>query len=108
MLGMLVTLVRPGMTGYHASHTRLTTVTAVELEIDEHSKVPAYQQLADQLRQGITSGEYGPRQAIPSLKQLQQRTGLAMGTIQHAIQVLEDEGLVYTVSGRGTFVSPKE
>ena len=29
----------------------------------------------------------------------------AQGTVQHAIKVLEGEGLVYTVSGRGTFVS---
>lgn len=81
-------------------------MTTVEFEIDEHSKIPAYQQLADQLRQGIASGEYLPRAPIPSLKQLQQTTGLAIGTIQHAIRILEEDGLVYTVSGRGTFVSP--
>lgn len=82
-------------------------MTAVEFEIDIHGKTPAYLQLAERLREAIEAGVYGPRQAIPSLKQLQGETGLAMGTIQHAIQVLEDEGLVYTVSGRGTFVSPQ-
>ena len=30
-----------------------------------------------------------------------------MATVQHAIRVLVDEGLVYSVSGRGTFVSPR-
>jgi DNA-binding GntR family transcriptional regulator len=79
----------------------------VELEIDIHGKTPSYRQLADQLREAIEAGEYGPREAIPSLKQLTQRTGLAQGTVQHAIRILEDEGLVYTVSGRGTFVSPR-
>ena len=77
-------------------------------EIDPHAKTPAYLQLAERIRAAIASGQYGPREAIPSLKQLVGETGLAMGTVQRAIQLLEDEGLVYTVSGRGTFVSPKE
>lgn len=78
----------------------------MELHIDPHGKTPAYLQLAGQIRQAIHAGEYQPRDAIPSLKQLIGQTGLAQGTVQHAIQVLEDEGLVYTVSGRGTFVTP--
>ena len=78
----------------------------MRFEIDQHSKTPSYLQLAGKLRDAITAGEYGPREAIPSLKQLQQESTLAMGTVQRAIQVLEDEGLVYTVPGRGTFVSP--
>lgn len=82
-------------------------MTAVELEIDPHSKTPAYRQLADQIRAAIEAGEFEARQRIASLNQLQQQTGLARGTIEHAIKVLEAEGWVYTVSGRGTFVSPR-
>jgi GntR family transcriptional regulator len=78
----------------------------MELDIDTHGKVPAYQQLAAQIRKAIAEGEYEPRQVIPSLTQLVGQTGLAVGTVQRAIKLLEDEGLVYTVSGRGTFVSP--
>lgn len=80
----------------------------MRFDIDVHGKTPAYQQLAGRIRDAITAGEYAPRQAIPSLKQLQGETGLAMGTIQRAIQLLEDEALVYTVVGRGTFVAPKQ
>jgi DNA-binding GntR family transcriptional regulator len=79
----------------------------VEFEIDFRSQVPSYRQLADKIRAAITAGEYGPDDAIPSLRTLQQETGLAMATVQHAIAVLVDEGLVYSVSGRGTFVSPR-
>ena len=82
-------------------------MTLVEFEIDQHSKTPAYRQLADRLRAAIEAGEYGPREPIPSLTQLHQESTLAKGTIQQAISVLIDEGLVYTVSGRGTFVSPR-
>jgi GntR family transcriptional regulator len=76
----------------------------VEFDIDFRSQVPSYRQLADKIRAAIAAGEYGPDDAIPSLRTLQQETGLAMATVQHAIRVLADEGLVYAISGRGTFV----
>lgn len=68
------------------------------------SGVPSYRQLADRLRAAIAAGEYPKDTAIPSLRTLQQETGLAMATVQHAIRVLEEEGLVVRVSGRGNFV----
>jgi len=77
----------------------------VEIEINIRSKVPSYRQLADAIAAAIASGEYAPDDPIPSLRQLQQQSGLSMATIQHAIRVLVDEGLVYAVSGRGTFVA---
>lgn len=68
------------------------------------SGVPSYRQLADRLRTAIAAGEYPAASAIPSLTTLMQETGLARATVQHAVRVLEDEGLVVRVSGRGTFV----
>lgn len=77
------------------------------VEIDTHSGVPSYVQLADILRRMIESGEIGPRMPLPSLTTLKQETGLATGTIRQAIKVLTDEGTAYTVPGRGTFASPR-
>jgi GntR family transcriptional regulator len=79
----------------------------VEIDIDMRSQVPSYRQLADQIRGSIASGEYGPDDAIPSLRELQQRSGLALATVQHAIRVLVDDGLVVSVPGRGTFVKAR-
>jgi GntR family transcriptional regulator len=76
----------------------------VEISIDMRSQVPSYRQLADKIAAAIESGEYGPDEAIPSLRDLQQQSGLAMATVQHAIRVLAERGLVVSVSGRGTFV----
>lgn len=76
------------------------------MEIDIHAPEPSYLQLAALLRARITSGELGPRDPLPSIKTLTQETGLAVGTVRKAIGVLVDEGLAYTVSGRGTFVRP--
>ena len=58
----------------------------VEFEIDLRAKTPSYRQLADQLRAAILAGEYAPDDAIPSLKQLVQQTGLAQGPVEIQFQ----------------------
>jgi len=88
-----------------------STVTLISMGryvIDTHAPEPSYQQLAAQLRARIQSGEIGPRQALPSITYLTGETGLAVGTVRKAIGVLADEGLAYTVPGRGTFASPRK
>ena len=78
------------------------------LTVDFRSPVPSYRQLAAQLREAITSGEIAPDEALPSLQRMTQETGLAMSTVRHAVKVLMEEGLVYTVPGRGTFAGPRD
>jgi DNA-binding GntR family transcriptional regulator len=78
------------------------------LAIDTRSAVPSYTQLADQLRAAIESGEIAADDPLPSITRIRQETGLAVGTIRHAIDVLTTEGWAYTVPGRGTFASGEE
>lgn len=85
----------------------IATVTNVDLGIDLYSKTPAYQQLADRIRDAIDAGELEPMQPVPSFKTLIEQTGLAMGTVQKAVRLLERENYVFTVSGRGTFVTAR-
>ena len=82
----------------------MATVTEVDLVIDMRSKTPSYIQLADKIGDAIDAGELAPGDAIPSLRQLIEQTGLAAATVQKAIRRLEHEYYVYTVSGRGTYV----
>jgi DNA-binding GntR family transcriptional regulator len=65
---------------------------------------PLYAQLADILRQLITSGELQPRSLLPSESYLQQEHGVSRGTVRMAMGLLREEGLVVTIAGRGTFV----
>jgi GntR family transcriptional regulator len=80
----------------------------VQLSINVMSKTPAYVQLADQITAAIDAGELQPGEKIPSIKQLIEQTGLAMATVQKAIKRLEQEHYVFAVSGRGTFVTPRQ
>lgn len=77
------------------------------MEIDREGSEPPYQQLAAILRGQILSGEIAPDRPIPSKKTLQQELGLAGKTIDKAIQVLKDEGLVHTVKGMGIYVTKR-
>jgi DNA-binding GntR family transcriptional regulator len=70
--------------------------------------VPLYTQLADILREMIKSGELPPRSLLPSESYLQQEQGVSRGTVRMAISILRDEGLVVTISGRGTFVRERD
>ena len=69
---------------------------------------PLYLQLADILREMITSGQLQQRSLLPSESHLQQEHGVSRGTVRMAMRVLRDEGLVVTISGRGTFVAPRD
>lgn len=72
-----------------------------------HSPVPSFRQLAAALRAMIERGEIGPREPIPSLHELTAQTGLSLGTVQKAVDVLKAEGTVYSVPGRGTFAAAR-
>jgi GntR family transcriptional regulator len=70
--------------------------------IDESSPEHSYRQLARQLRERIAAGDIVSQ--LPSITELTEQTGLAVGTVRRAIRLLIDEGLVRTVPGRGTYV----
>ena len=82
-------------------------ITMQPLRIDTRSSEPSYAQLARQLRDAIASGEIEPGGELPSQNRIRQETGLAAGTVQQAIRVLVDEGIAYTVPGRGTFAGSR-
>jgi GntR family transcriptional regulator len=69
---------------------------------------PLYAQLADILREMISSGDLQPRSPLPSESYLQQEQGIARGTVRAAIGILRDEGLVVSITGRGTFVKERD
>ena len=72
------------------------------MKIDNDSPEHPYVQLASLLRSEIKVGRIGPR--VPSIMELADETGLSAATVKRAMGLLRDEGLIYTVPGRGTFV----
>lgn len=75
--------------------------------VNRSSATPPWQQLADLLRERITSGELAPGDRIPSVVSLSQEYELAPGTVRKAVGQLQREGLVVSHTGWGTFVAER-
>jgi len=73
-------------------------------EIDHEGPVTPYRQLAAILTARIARGDWAPDRAIPSEVRLVQEYGLARSTVRRTIALLVEEGTVYVVPQRGTFV----
>ncbi|GAA3473872.1 hypothetical protein GCM10018965_084250 [Nonomuraea roseola] len=63
--------------------------------------------MRDEVRRRIAAGIYKPRHPIPGEPRLAEEFGMAKGTARKAINALLEAGDVYTVLGKGTFVSPR-
>jgi DNA-binding transcriptional regulator YhcF (GntR family) len=63
-----------------------------------------YLQVAEVLRQEIRAGKYQDER-LPSYRELEERFGVANMTARSALRVLREENVVYTVPGRGSFVT---
>ena len=76
------------------------------IEIDRESITPMYVQLASALRERIRRGEIPVGRRIPSQYELEQETGgsVSRRTIKSAIELLQAEGVVQGVQGKGVFV----
>lgn len=73
-------------------------------EIDRDDREPVYRQLADIIRGQIESGEIQPNHAIPSKRVLVQRYAVSTKTVDQATEILKDEGLIETETGKGLYV----
>lgn len=72
---------------------------------DEH--VPIYLQLVHQIRYLITSRELAADAQLPSVRSLARTLGINAGTVAQAYRMLQNEGLIDSQRGRGSFVVPQ-
>ena len=66
-------------------------------------ETPKYRQIADDLRARMESGEYPPGSRLPSKDEMMRVYGVALNTLNHALEELRQLGLAETVHGVGTF-----
>jgi GntR family transcriptional regulator len=70
------------------------------------NSTPIYRQLADMLRMQIESGHIAPNDAIPAERDLAATHEVSRDTVRKAIKLLEEQGVLYSDHGRGTFAAP--
>ena len=84
----------------------MPTVIAVnDRALDPDDREPLYRQLAAIIREQIQSGQIPPRRAVPSKRMLRQQYGISARTVDAAMTLLRDEGLVEREQGKGLFVT---
>jgi GntR family transcriptional regulator len=77
--------------------------TTRQVEIDYEAPEPPHKQIAAWLRGRIHSGEFPLGRKIPSESDIVQETGVARSTARRAIALLREEGVIFTVQGRGSY-----
>lgn len=73
--------------------------------LDYRDSRPLYQQVKDSLRRMMLTGLLEPDEKLPSVRSLATQLAINSNTIQRAYAELEAEGYIYSVAGRGSFVS---
>lgn len=73
--------------------------------VDPTDEVPVGLQLSWRLRALIRTGELGPGERLPSFRRLAEWAGVNVGTVRAVYEALEQDGLVVTRHGQGTFVA---
>ena len=79
-----------------------SSVMAIEVEFQ--SGIPLYEQIVHQIRALIKEGVLAPAEQLPTTRQLAIILGINFNTVARAYRLLDQEGLISTQPGRGTFV----
>lgn len=66
---------------------------------------PIYQQLKEEVIRLACEGVLVPDEQLPSVRALARELGINPNTVAKAYQELENEGVIYSMGGRGSFIS---
>ena len=73
--------------------------------LDYRDKRPLYEQVCEKLTHLIVSGVLQPDEKLPSVRNLAMELSINPNTIQRAYAMLEQDGYIYVITGRGNFVA---
>lgn len=75
------------------------------IQLNYRDTRPFYQQIKDNIRQLVVSRAISEHEKLPSVREMASTLAINPNTIQRAYRELENEGYIYTIPGKGTFVS---
>ena len=80
----------------------------MKIFISEHSNAAIYEQIEQQIKDAILRQELKAEEALPSIRGLAKDLQISVITTKRAFEELEEQGLIYSVPGRGFFVSSRK
>ncbi|HBE08807.1 MAG: GntR family transcriptional regulator [Lachnospiraceae bacterium] len=78
------------------------------MKILQNNGVPIYQQIADDFREQIMNGKIKEGSYLPSIRSLAKDLKISVITTMKAYELLQEEGLVSAVQGKGYIVNPQD
>ncbi len=78
------------------------------MKIFQNSDIPIYQQIAEQLKTDILAGKFKQGDYLPSIRGLARELKISVITTMKAYELLEEEGLVTAVQGKGFYVNAQD
>ena len=79
----------------------------MKIVISNRSGVPIYEQIKEQIKAAIFTGELQEDDLLPSIRQLARDLKISVITTTRAYSDLEQEGFIAVVQGKGCFVLPR-
>ena len=76
--------------------------------LSQNSGIPIYQQIADAFKEDILSGKLKQGEYLPSIRSLAKELRISVITTMKAYELLEAEGLVTGVQGKGFYVNAQD
>ena len=79
----------------------------MNLNISNSSGQPIYDQICEQIKAMILTGQLGEGDALPSMRLLAKELRISVITTKRAYEELERQGFTVSVPGKGCFVAAK-
>lgn len=78
------------------------------IQLNYRDSKPIYEQIKDGLKRLIITGAIAPDEKMTSVRELASQLAINPNTIAKAIRELEQEGYIYTITGRGSFAADRK
>lgn len=78
------------------------------ISIDVTGRTPIYEQICRAICSEIARGMLKENDKIPPSRTLAQQLGLNPNTVTKAYSMLERDGIIYTLAGKGSFIAPQD
>ena len=78
------------------------------IQLNYRDAKPIYEQIKEGLRRLVITGVIATDEKLPSVRELASELSINPNTIQRAYRELEQEGYIYTISGKGSFADMQQ
>ena len=79
----------------------------MDIIISNASGKPIYEQITEQIKEQIMSGELNEGDPLPSMRALAQQLRISIITTKRAYEELERDGFIESFTGKGSFVAAR-